>query len=270
MRPAVVCFILCVACCTAMAQNMAYRLGPRENGMGFCGATSTTPWALYHNPAGLAELETFTAGTTFEIPYFIEGLNLGSVTAGLPFSWGTTSLGAVVLHQPGLQTTQISGGYGRLFGNSFSAGMTIHYHLFQATGRPAHPAVFTVDAGVKYTVSKKLTAGAHVFNATTTRKNAELNEDMPVGGRLGITYQPASSFLLSTEMGLEYPEAATLRVGAEFTAHEVLSLRAGLQTYPRAYTLGVGFEAKALSLGIQYMSILTIGSTASIGMSYAF
>ena len=254
----------------ALAQNLGYRLGPRENAMGFCGATSNTLWSLYHNPAGLTNPTSSTVGTTLEIPYFVEGLTLGSLAFAAPFSWGAPSLGVVVLHQPDVQTTQFSAGFARAFGPRISAGMTLHYHLFQATGRPAHPAVFTLDAGLQYRVSDKLQAGAHIFNTTASTKNAELNEDLPVGGRLGLAYQPAETFQLTAEMGLEYPEAATFRMGAEFTAHAFLALRAGIQTYPRAYTLGVGYKGEDLSLGIQYMSILPLGATASFGMSYAF
>jgi hypothetical protein len=249
-------------------QNLAYRLGMSQSGSGFTGAAHVNGWSIFHNPAALAALDSSTLGSTFEVPYFISTLSLTSLVGAHPQSWGTPAWGVVHLHQTNQTETRFTGGYARALGPRLSVGVAANYHYFQTVEREAHPAVFSVDVGVFYRIAERIKAGLHLFNATLTPKNAARSEAMPYGGKVGLAYLAAEGLTFYSDLVLEYPEQASLRMGAEAQLHPRIALRAGFQTYPAAYTAGLSARHRRWTVGMQFFGFQALGPSTSFGLSY--
>jgi hypothetical protein len=241
-----------------------------QSGAGFTGATHSNAWSIFHNPAALAELDSNTLGSTFEVPYFIASLSLTSVAGAHPTKWGTPAWGVIHLHQTHQSETRFSGGYARALSPNFSVGMAVNYHYFQTAEREPHPAVVTADLGVFYRITKGFIAGVHVFNATLSTKNAQRSEAMPYGGKLGFAYTPAEGLSLFSDLVMEYPERPSVRLGAETHLHPRIAVRLGLQSYPAAYTAGLSFRHQRMTAGIQFSGFQALGPSTSFALSYGW
>jgi hypothetical protein len=246
-------------------------VGPRVVGMGEAAvAYIDDASALFYNPAGLANVPTFSAlfahnqGFLDMNQEYVAGVygseGLGKFGLALDY-WGSGSIQGISIRGETIPGYVFSAtdwsldlGYARSF-SDFSVGLGLK--LIREQNESLSTSAVALDAGAMYkTPLKGLQAGVSVANLGTKAKLYEESYSLPLEGRLGWRYDISvigvmQDFILS---GTEKPGIAA---GLECRPVQILAIRAGYRT-GSDYD---GFSGLRAGLGLNWHGI---------GVDYAF
>lgn len=134
----------------------------------------------------------------------------------------------------------------------FSAGITHNIHqvsigirgnYWQLSGESlATEKAYSLDIGTIIQLSKNIYLGANISNIT----QASLDENSPFNPytalNLGLKYKPIATLNIMTAVLKRWNEKASLQIGIDYTLHQYISLRSGIQTTPSRQYFGCGLN----------------------------
>ncbi len=222
--------------------------------------------SLFSNPSNLWGVEKTTAFLASEWRYGVENLRpiaMGLVTPSkssvLGFSYQYFGFGA-------WRDNTLGVAYARKLMSKLDIGIHLKYQHIKI---PAYDAqnIIGCDLGFNTLIINNLRLGFHVQNPIPFKLNE--TETVPSVFRLGVAYQVNINVLLSLETvkSLSYP--AVFRFGMEYKFDKKWVLRGGFESYPVAFSFGLGsilFDNFKLDMALSNHSVL--GLTPAITMAY--
>jgi len=259
------CMVFCVGVNVLALEN--HPIGARSLGLSHASVSFSDVWGTFHNQAGIAGLEGFSAGFFYESRFGVDLLSLSAGSVVLPVGEGAFGLSFFQFGSGVFKENKYALAYARRLSEKWSAGIQLDY-LTQTFPENARAKGFaTVEGGVLFQPSEKLHLGAHVFNPVKGGTEAPAGKvEMPVIFRAGGHYRFDEMVLVAFEAEKDNQNPALLKSGIEFLPVENLALRFGVSGKPFKYTAGVGYKTGNLSadLGFSYHGNLGITPSVSV------
>jgi len=245
-------FILFLLLCVikpSCSQSLSYPIGSRAIACGYTGIINRDIWAIYNNPAGTARLQGIHTGIFCENRFLIPELNRIAIGVFLPLKAG--GIYASVDHMGGPRYSEMKAGigYAMPFGEHFSAGIQLNYHMLTIGEGYGNHFSLTFEGGILARISEKLSLGLHIFNPLHM-KWISTEEHIPVVFKAGIGYKPEKSIMLLAEINKSSDKTAIFCAGAEYYFQKKFYIRAGITSGTSRYTFGVGYNIRRIKIDI--------------------
>ena len=254
--------------------------------------------AIYFNPAGLASLETRSAGATYlnhvldiQSGVIVVGQhfeNVGTVGIGLNYidygSFDKTDKNGEKFGTFGANNIVMTATYGRTLINNISAGIGLKY-IRSVIDSYSSQAV-AADIGFLYHAhfSENLNIGVSILHlGQSTSAFIDTKEDLPTQIVAGFSKKLAHLPLLFNANIYKYvDDDIQFAIGGEFTISEGLFLRLGYNSLGRdqkvgsdydsitGFSAGFGFHLKRYQLDYAFSSMGEVGSLNRITFSSSF
>lgn len=253
-----------------------------------------------YNPACLATLLAHQA--SFQHLSYVEDVTQESVAFGKAgrqerFSWGASANYLRVGNITRTVATNLSTGDGFTETGTFStydmalglsgaapvredllAGATVKF--IRESLADASASAGAVDMGVIYQANEERSwnIGASVLNVGFASKFADAPVKLPWTGRVGISGQPFSQWLLSTDYVKRKDTKGEFDVGAEVTPRRFLAFRFGYRYALKRpdlgglsdFSAGIGFRQFKYSIDYAFIPLGDLGITHRISINFRF
>lgn len=225
--------------------------GARGLAMGQTGLAFADVHSLFVNPAGLANVEQFTALAVVEQRFLLRELRQLSAAAALPAGGGAFGL-RVQYYGFELYNEQQAGlAYARRLSDAFRLGAQfIYYGNRIPTYGNRH--LLTFQLGLQARLLPELTLGAALFNPLRLERSDD-GELLPTHFALGMGYTPSPQLLLTLEAEKDIDFPLRLKGGVEYRIAPPLRLRLGAASNPTLFTFGFGLRLRR-GIGIDVAS----------------
>jgi hypothetical protein len=238
--------------------------------VGMAGISSVTEnvWAVVNNPAGLARYGRFSLATGVEQRYLMPELGNYSLAGSLPVKNGCFALSGLITGYKSWLDQEYFLGYGRLFGNSLLAGLSLVYVNQKAADQSFATHQISYELGTIVLVSPKLKLAFATFNPFGLSFKSRSYASLPSTFKLGLSYRYSESFSLQTELykDLDYP--IVYRVGAEYSFHKIFIIRCGVKGFPFSWSFGASVNYHKLWLEFASSFHQYLGYTPALSIQY--
>ncbi len=243
--------------------------GARSAGMAHAGLTYTDIWSLFHNPAGSAHIDAFTAGAFYESRFLIDELAYTGIGAAMPLGNGAIGIKYANFGYSVYREGHFGATYAMRLTDRLDAGVGLNYHTVRISQEDyGQTGVLAAEVGLRMEVSERVFAAVHVTNVTRSQLNDYGDERLPTLLSVGLAYQVGDDVLMTGEVVKDIDHDASLRGGIEYRPAEILYLRLGASSAPQQFAFGLGlrFDAFQFDLATTYGSVL--GYSPQVSLTY--
>lgn len=264
-------FSLILSISFAFGGNEPQPLGARRAGMG--GAFTAVRgdiWAMAANPAGLSDLKNMQVGLYLERRFMLKEINSGAFAFGMPFQekhfagldFNSFGFGAYNESRLGLAyaTTIIPK-------ISFGAKFNVVHTSIQEYGAITR---FVLDAGISSQITKSLSLGFSIFNASQTYLRKDIFEKVPTTLNLGLAWRVSNKVLALADFSKNEQYPFSFKGGLEYRPMDILYIRAGMSTKPVNLSMGLGLNWKNANFDFAATYHEQLGLSPHFGLSYSF
>ncbi len=214
--------------------------GAPADGMAGISVTARDGFSAMNNIATAAFLESPALAFGGNRPFLLDNVNNFIFSGVMPEGNGAFGLSAAQFGYSRYREQRFGLGYALQLAPHLSMGVQFNYLAYQVAeyGRESG---LVLDAGIFYSLGKKVQVAAHVFNPTgSTFKKVEI--PLPVVFKLGAVYRSSEKlqWFSEVEKDLDHPIRAAF--GMEYRPVPKLYLRAGTATGPAILSFGAGFH----------------------------
>lgn len=265
-------YLLCAALVNAEASAQSgletLPKGARSMGMANAHVTVEDAWSIFNNigaltgieqsqaffaydhRGNLSELTTLAAGAVFKSELFSYGLSVS--TYGEEF-FSQSQIGLGIAQKLGIASIGVKANYFQTSIEGFG------------TGRSA-----VLEFGGLAELTPELFFGAHIYNLTGSRFGKNSIDQLPTVIKSGISYRPSENVMVNLEAEKDILLPPTLKVGLEYSLHQKVWARAGINNQPNRLCFGIGFRAKSFHLDFAVNQNPYLGSTQHFSFNYLF
>ncbi len=255
--------------CPAFA-NENHPLGSRAAAMGNSAVTIFDIWAVYHNQAGLAGINSITAAIHYENRFNISEFGLRAAALAIPVRPGTIGFSYSFFGFAKYYESKTGIAFGRYFGEKVAAGLQVNYlHIYIAEDYGSSGNL-TAEGGFIAEPAEGLLVAAHVYNPTGTKIKTHYSEPVPTIFRFGIGYRFGRDVFASVEAEKEIDRKVVFSAGLEAGFYGSIYLRTGINSAPVQNSFGVGYFYRGLNADIAFTNHQVLGFTPQISVSYTF
>ncbi len=229
-------------------------------------------WSLYHNPAGIANIEGVTAGAYVVRRFNLKELTSGSAGLVLPFLEGDHSLGLdfTTFGFAAYRENRLGIAYATTLLEKVSLGVKFNYANVSIPNYGSESSLY-LDVGVNTAISKQLSLG---FSATNVNR-AKLGhdpaaEELPSVVTAGLAYQPSAKVLVVADLQKDIDHPLSVRAGLEYFLNDVIIARMGVSTEPLSWHAGLGLLTNGLKIDFAFGYTERLGYSPHISLSYGF
>ncbi len=247
-----------------------YPAGARALALSNAFVSISDPWSTFHNQAGLASLDNFSAGFFYESRFMIDELSHVAGTFVAPVKAGTFGFSFSQFGKGTYKEHRLGLAYAIQLTKKLNAAIQLDY---LSTRFPENENAFgfaTFEVGAVFAATNNLFFGAHVFNPISNGFDLpEGIQKLPAVISLGGHYQFPKMVLLTfeTEKNLENP--FLIKTGIEFSPVKNLALRFGVSGKPVNYTAGIGYSVGNITADIGFSYHGNLGLTPSVSIQIA-
>lgn len=228
-------------------------------------------WSTFHNQAGIAGLNTFTAGFYFESRYMIDELSLAAGSVLIPVKQGCFGISFYQFGKGTFKENKYALAFALPLTNKFRAAVQLDYFSQRFPENSRSIGLVTFETGIIYQPVKNLYLGAHFFNPVKAGiETVQGKEKMPVVFRLGGHYQFAEMVMVVFEAQKDSNLPVIIKSGIEFSPAKNFALRFGVSGKPVNYTTGIGYTTGKLTTNISFGYHGNLGITPAISIQLAF
>lgn len=247
-------------------------VGARRVGLGFAyTAVRSDFWSLFMNPAGIAGIQQMEVGAFVERRFLLEQLNVGTIGFVMPFKNYKHFAGfdAGGFGFGGYSESHIGLTYATTLFERISLGAKINYTRFSIQNYGAKSALYA-DLGLNCILSKHLSFGFRVFNASRSELLRDLDEKIPTTFDAGLSYQVSDKVLIVADVEKQVNFPVSFKGGVEYAVAKFLKARIGASSQPVTFCAGLGVNVKALQIDFANTLHQYLGYTPSLSLSYRF
>ncbi len=255
-------------CCLLFAKAQHYDFpSPVSFSLGLSGASDTTVWSLFSNPAGISSVKKSAAGIGYHNAFFVEALSSQTAFGVIPFSLLHTG---VVYSRHGnylFNHQHISLSLGRTVAPYLRMGVRFRYSM-RAIRHSETADVFSFDAGLSLNASEEVVL--YVFSRNPSQ---QVLKDEFSGQPLPSIFSVACSVKLSSIFGvvadITHRNDLSRQIyafGMSACVHPMLELRGALSASPVRLAFGatLRLEELELTMAANHHDQLGLSSTAGI------
>ncbi len=200
-------------------------------------ALENTVFAIFSNPAGLAQLNNREFGVYYSpSPFGLKELSNGYLAYIEPTSFGNLSVGAYTYGFELYRENQFNIAYSTTINDNIYLGITSFYHSVNIA-RYGNSGVFNIKLGGIFILNKNLLLGFSLHNPLRFNRS---KVELPLIYNVGLSYIPIKNSSLNFAVSKEMDFPVSLRFGIEYELIEYLHLRVGVQNEPDIYSGGFG------------------------------
>lgn len=232
--------------------------GARSMSMANASATFYDVWSYHHNPAGLAKVETFSVGVSYENRFLLKELQSQALAAAIPLKVGVISVGGSVYGYNRFRSYKGGLGYSMKLAEKLAAGVQLNYQGISLNSPYGSKGAMTAEAGLRAEFTEKWSMGVAVFNIGRA-KLAEFEDDrFSTVMRLGTAYAFSKKLLISLEAEKDLEHTLRVKSGVEYQVIDNLYFRGGVASAPIELSFGLGYKAGqfGIDFGSAYHQVL--------------
>lgn len=249
-------------------------------------AIANDVWAAYYNPAGLANIDNYQSGLSYQTPFSYSFLTSVFASVVVPISAEYGAAGFAVesfgvkykgntLNQEYVAT--LSHGFFLLndIHTSLSIGYNLKYYhmeLGESIGGIdlGSGGTFGLDIGIQASIYKRTYLGMYIYNLNSPTLGVDTAQDLPRRIVIGVAYRPYTGLTTSLSMNKSLGFDTQIEGGFEFELLEMLDIRFGSSTNPNRFTAGLGIEFEALQFDYAFRSHPILTETHTFGFMYSW
>jgi hypothetical protein len=266
---------ICLLIFSLLAFNYAnstenYPSGARALSISNAFVSISDTWSTFHNQAGLAGLESFSAGVFYESRFMVDELSHTAGSLVIPIKSGTFGVSFSQFGKGTYKEHKIGLAFAKSLSKKISAAIQLDYLSERFPENERAAGFVTFEAGIVYAATEELFLGAHIFNPIQGGiKTLEGVQKMPAVFRIGGHYQFPKMVLLIIETEKNFENPLLFKSGLEFSPVKNLALRFGVSGKPVAYTAGIGFQTGKITTDIGFSYHGNLGITPSVSIRFA-
>lgn len=249
-------------------------------------AVANDVWAAYYNPAGLAQLENYEAGFTYQKPFnmsFFKNVFL-SAAMPLPQKYGTMG---VSFENFGVEyggdwlsseyTATLSHGFYLLndIHSSLSFGYNLSYYYWKLAESVGgidlgSAGTFGLSVGLQASLYTRTYIGVYVYNINTPKIGSETLHELPQRIVIGAAYRPFTGVTTSLTINRTVGYETQVEGGFEFYVIKYLNFRLGSSTQPNRFSAGFGLHYLGIQIDYAFRNHPVLAETHQFGIIYHF
>ena len=228
-------------------------------------ALSNDVFALYNNPAGLAQLKQRSIGIYYSpSPFGLKELANGYFAYTEPFKFGALSIGGMTYGFKLFRESRFVLGFSYKYLKNFYFGLTLNYQTVSILNYGNSNTIFISIGSLAY-ISKKVRWGFSFQNLN--RASYENTEDqIPVIIRTGFSYDLINSLSVNLAIEKDIKYNPNFHFGIDYKIIKYFSLRTGFSNEPSRYSAGIGIHYSSFNLGYSIFTHQDLGLTHQFGV----
>jgi hypothetical protein len=248
-------------------------------------ALANDVWAPYYNPAGLAMVNTYTVGASYQIPYNLSYFQNYFLSAAVPIPYGRLGTAAVSFQKFGVnfEGNDMSGEYTFALSHGFTLMQDIHsslgfgYNLkyyYWSLGESVggldlgSGSTFGLDIGIQGSVYNRTYLGLYFMNINTPKIGSVSQHELPQRIVAGAAYVPVDNVATTIALNKTIGKDTQVEAGFEFKVIPMLALRVGVSTAPNRFSGGLGFNYQNIHFDYSLRTHPVLSETHQFGLSY--
>lgn len=254
---------------TSSSEN--YPSGARARALSNAIVSVPDVWSTFHNPAGIAGMQSAITGIYYESRFMVNELSLAAGTFILPVKPGTFGASFFQFGKGNFKEYKFGVAFSKSLSEKISAGIQLDYfsQFFPENSQPRGFATF--DAGLIYMPVENLGVAVSVFNPVHAGFNTQAGKQkMPVTFRAGGHYMFSELLMFTTEIQKDSDYKPVLKTGIELTAIRKLFLRIGISTRPAGFSAGIGYRLGKMGADFAFSHHGNLGMTPSVSVQFEF
>lgn len=246
-----------------------YPTGARSLALSHAFISISDIWSTFHNQAGLAQIKQLSAGVSYESKFMVDELSLTAGSLILPVNAGVFGFSFLQFGQGSFKENKIGLAFAKSLSEKLHAGIQLDYFSNRLPENSSAFGFATFEAGIIYSLNKKLFLGAHVFNPISNGiETLEGKQKMPIIVRIGGHYKFDEMILLTIETQKDTGNPFLIKTGIEFSPVQNLALRFGVSGKPVNYTAGLGYSFENITTDIGFSYHGNLGLTPSVSIQF--
>ncbi|MGC8864217.1 MAG: hypothetical protein ACP5O2_00710 [Bacteroidales bacterium] len=239
-----------------------------EAGMASSGTMGQDVWSGFGNPAGLSVKPSLLIGLSTSSRFSMkEFLNKG-LAVSAPVPGGVMAFSGSYFGDASYSEQRYNLAFSKKLLNGFWSGITLDYCRLAQGGGYGGAGAFTFSVGMLTRLNEQTYLGTYIFNPLKSKAGGLVEAEIPAIMRLGIGYVFSSELRGIAEVEKISNQKAGVNLGAEYQAFHTLFLRAGVNTYPGSWSLGMGLLWNRLRLDLVTEMHPTLGLCPQAAISY--
>jgi hypothetical protein len=246
--------------------------GGRAGGMGKIGVTLQDVYAVFNNPAGTANINSYALGVYYENRFLMKETGYGALVFSCPI-WkaGNINVGATHFGYDLFMQNKITVGYSQELFRNFAMGVQLDYLSTRQDDFYGNFNGITVDLGISYKPVEALSIAGYVFNPINVSYLEDDEQKLPVVMKFGVSYCFSKKLLFALETGKAVNGTIPIfKAGVEYILKEHFALRTGISLKPIEFTAGIGYQNDHIHIDLGYAYNQILGSTPRLSVSYVF
>jgi len=259
--------LVILLCILNLEASENYPAGARARSLSNAFVSVSDTWNTFHNQAGLAGLESFSAGVFYESRFMVDELSLTAGSLVIPVKAGTFGFSFSQFGKGTYKTHKVGLAFAKSLTKKLSAAVQLDYLSERYPENESAAGFATFEAGVIYAATRELFLGAHIFNPVQNGfETPEGMQKMPASLRFGGHYQFPKMVLLIFEAEKNTENPFLFKSGLEFSPVKNLALRFGVSGKPVSYTAGIGYQTGKITTDIGFSYHGNLGLTPSVSI----
>lgn len=240
--------------------------GAREGAMAQSVLSLDSPWAVYHNPAGIATATSGSFSFCHTNRYLIHELSRHAMAGVLPASGGAFGLAYTYTGTPEYNEQLIVLAYAHQLSDKLEAGIGFNAHSVWMPADYGQDFALTGSLGLLARPVKQLSVGLHLVNLANAHYQKYNFEAPPTFFRGGLTWQ-SGPLLAATSVMIQKHGNTELSMGTEFQAVRNLAVRLGVSSSEAmSLTFGLGYSDTRWSADLAFMRHPLLGFSSMFSL----
>jgi len=254
-----------------MGRSNVWPTGSRASGMGNAFVSQFDVFSVYHNQAGLANIERTSISFFYENRFLVK--EMSSRAGLLTFHTGSGNFAVQYNSFGPPQWREGNAGisYARHLSKKLSTGLQLNYYSTRLPEINRAISTVSFELGTIYQITENTFLGAHIANPyapnlTTLVYDETIPWRLSLGGHTNFNKQ----FTLSYEAEAVKGFVPNIQLGAQWEAIDNFFVRGGFNTSPSRFFAGFGYVTSFFTIDTAFIYHQYVGYTPSVSLIFSF
>lgn len=245
--------------------------GSRATGMGNAFVSQYDVFSVYHNQAGLANIDRTSISFFYENKFLVPEMSTRSGVITFPAGSGSFAVQYNSFGPSEWSESNTGIAYSRFLSEKLSAGIQLNHFGTRLPELNTTISTVSFEVGAIYQLNDKTFLGAHVANPyAPSMKTLAYSETIPWRISLGGHTNFSDAFTFSYELEAIKDYVPTLQLGAQWKAVDNFFVRGGFNTSPSRFFAGFGYVSNYLIIDTAFSYHQYLGYTPSVSLIFSF
>ncbi|MBN7815784.1 PorV/PorQ family protein [Algoriphagus pacificus] len=262
---------LCIACffyfqANSQTDPLTQAHGARSQGMGNLKVNLPDAWTVFNNIGALDRISASEIAVGYDQRFGLNELSTLDLAASLKTEKGSFGLGLSRFGGKLFNQQMFGIGYSQKLGIS-SFGVKADWFQTQiqdfGTGNS-----FVFSLGGVADLGPKIQIGGYFSNINRAKISNNSQDHLPTAINLGLTYVPISTLKIHLETEKDILIKPVVKAGLEYGIHDLVLLRAGVNSNPSRLFFGLGIRPGKFLLDYGMGQNTALGSTHHVSLGF--